>query len=90
MKEASWDDLQLFFHVATSGGLTGAAARTGLSPPTIGRRMLALERATGRTLFRRGPTGYLLAKDGETLFERVLVMQEAAEAIADWRGDVLT
>ncbi|MDQ0560184.1 DNA-binding transcriptional LysR family regulator [Rhizobium mesoamericanum] len=90
MKEASWDDLQLFFHIATSGGLTGAAARTGLSAPTIGRRMLALERATGRTLFRRGPTGYLLAKDGETLLERVRLMQEAAETIADWRGEVLS
>jgi hypothetical protein len=30
MKEASWDDLQLFFHVATGGGLSAAAARTGL------------------------------------------------------------
>lgn len=90
MKEASWDDLQLFFHVATGGGLSAAAARTGLSAPTIGRRMLALERATGRALFNRGPTGYLLAKDGEALFERVRLMQEAALAISDWRSEVLT
>ncbi|MBX5152074.1 LysR family transcriptional regulator [Rhizobium lentis] len=90
MKEASWDDLQLFFHVATGGGLSAAAARTGLSAPTIGRRMLALERVTGRSLFNRGPTGYLLAKDGQELLDRVRLMQDAARAISDWRGEVLT
>ncbi|MDI5926485.1 LysR family transcriptional regulator [Rhizobium leguminosarum] len=90
MKDASWDDLQLFFHVATGGGLSAAAARTGLSAPTIGRRMLALERVTGRSLFSRGPTGYLLAKDGQALLDRVRLMQDAARAISDWRGEVLT
>ncbi|CAN7220725.1 LysR family transcriptional regulator [Rhizobium sp. LjRoot258] len=90
MKDASWDDLHLFFHVATGGGLSAAASQTGLSAPTIGRRMLALERATGRALFNRGPTGYLLAKDGVALLERVRLMQEAAQSIADWRGEVLT
>ncbi|MDC7743774.1 MULTISPECIES: LysR family transcriptional regulator [Rhizobium] len=90
MKDASWDDLQLFFHVATGGGLSAAAARTGISAPTIGRRMLALERATGRSLFTRSPTGYLLAKDGQELLDRVRLMQDAARAISDWRGEVLT
>lgn len=90
MKDASWDDLQLFFHVATGGGLSAAATRTGISPPTIGRRMLALERATGRSLFTRGPTGYLLARDGQELLDRVRLMQDAARAISDWRGEVLT
>lgn len=90
MKDASWDDLQLFFHVATGGGLSAAATRTGLSAPTIGRRMLALERVTGRSLFSRGPTGYLLAKDGQELLDRVRLMQDAARAISDWRGEVLT
>lgn len=89
MKDANWDDLQLFFHVATAGGLSGAAQRTGISAPTIGRRMLALERATGRALFSRGPTGYLLEADGKVLLERVRAMQEVAQSIADWRGDVL-
>ncbi|MBB4289193.1 DNA-binding transcriptional LysR family regulator [Rhizobium leguminosarum] len=90
MKDASWDDLQLFFHVATGGGLSAAAARTGISAPTIGRRMLVLERATGRSLFTRSPTGYLLAKDGQELLDRVRLMQDAARAISDWRGEVLT
>lgn len=90
MDTANWEDLQLFFHVATGGGLSAAASRTGLSPPTIGRRMLALERTTGRSLFQRGPTGYLLAADGIALLERVQQMQAAAQSIADWQDEVLS
>lgn len=86
MTDAGWDDLKLFLHVATEGGLSGAAGRTGLSAPTIGRRMLALERMTGRTLFVRSQQGYRLAPDGETLLEHVRAMQRTADSIADWKG----
>lgn len=47
MDDIAWDDLRIFFHVARSGGLSGAARQTGLSPATIGRRMLALEQQAG-------------------------------------------
>lgn len=87
MKSAAWDDLQLFFHVASEGGLSGAAIRTGLSAPTIGRRMLALERTTGRTLFLRSQQGYRLAHDGRILLEHVRAMQKAADSISDWHKD---
>jgi DNA-binding transcriptional LysR family regulator len=87
MNTAAWDDLQLFFQVAREGGLSGAASRTGLSAPTIGRRMLALERTTGRTLFIRSQQGYRLAHDGEILLEHVRAMQQAADSISDWHKD---
>lgn len=87
MAEASWDDLQLFHVVAEAGGLSGAAARTGISAPTIGRRMLALERTLGRSLFLRSQRGYELAHDGEVLFERVSKMQVIAEDISEWHRD---
>jgi DNA-binding transcriptional LysR family regulator len=90
MTDAGWDDLKLFLHVATEGGLSGAASLSGLSAPTIGRRMLALERITGRTLFVRSQQGYRLAPDGETLLEHVRTMQKAADQIADWRGQAFT
>lgn len=82
-----WDDLKLFLHVAERGGLAGAAALTGVSAPTIGRRMLALERRLGRTLFVRSQQGYRLAHDGNTLVEHVRSMQQAAETIAEWNKD---
>ena len=84
MKVENWDDLRLFLHVAEQGGLAGAAEKTGISAPTIGRRMLALERATGRALFVRARTGYELAPDGHVLLDRVRAMYEAAQDIADW------
>lgn len=90
MTEPDWDDLKLFLHVALTGGLSGACERTGISAPTIGRRMLALERATGRTLFVRSQRGYRLAPDGEVLLAHVQAMQTSAEKIADWRGQAFT
>ena len=83
MRSADWDVLQLFLHVAEEGALSGAAARTGLSAPTIGRRMLDLERTTGRTLFVRSQQGYRLAHDGEILLEHVRGMQKVADGISD-------
>ena len=90
MKNVSWDDLQVFFHVAESGGLTGAAKRLGRSAPTIGRRMLALEQQSGEALFLRAQTGYRLTPQGERLFQRVRAMQASArpvEALLTDRAD---
>lgn len=79
MKDLSWDDLQIFLHVAETGGLSGAARATGLSAPTIGRRMLALEQRTGQPLFLRAQTGYALTPTGAALHKRVLAMRAAAQ-----------
>ena len=65
-----WSDLELFLHVARGGGLARAAAATGQSPPTLSRRMRALERALGQTLFRRHARGYDLTPVGEELLQR--------------------
>ncbi|WP_238364921.1 LysR family transcriptional regulator [Mesobacterium pallidum] len=83
MKDLSWDDLNLFFHVAEAGGLSGAARRTGVSAPTLGRRMLALEQQTGRSLFVRSQTGYDLTPTGAALLDRVRAMQAAARPALD-------
>ena len=57
MKNVTWDSYQLFLDVSRSGGLTGAASLTGLSPATIGRRMVELEERIGKALFQRSQTG---------------------------------
>lgn len=84
MKKLSWDDLRLFVHVARGGGLSAAAAATGLSAATIGRRMLTLERSLARTLFVRRQTGYELTPEGRTLLSKALAMEASARPIADW------
>ena len=90
MTDSAWDDLKLFLHVATEGGLSGASLRSGISAPTIGRRMFALERTLGRALFVRSQQGYRLAHDGEILLEHVRGMQRSADSIADWHRGAFT
>ncbi|MBX9458807.1 MAG: LysR family transcriptional regulator [Rhizobium sp.] len=85
--DTDWDDLRLFLHVAEQGGLAGAATLTDISAPTIGRRMLALERRLGRSLFVRSQQGYRLAHDGNILVQHVRSMRNAADFIADWHKD---
>lgn len=87
MSEVDWNDLRLFFHVASEGGLAGASSITGISAPTIGRRMLALERTMGRTLFMRSQQGYRLAPDGIVLFEHVQTIRRTTADITRWHGD---
>ncbi|RNF33144.1 LysR family transcriptional regulator [Paracoccus methylarcula] len=84
MKDISWDDLKIFLHVAEAGGLSGAARTTGLSAPTIGRRMLALEQQTGQALFRRSQTGYELTLSGEALAKRVRAMRAATIPVQEF------
>jgi DNA-binding transcriptional LysR family regulator len=87
MKNINWDAYELFMQVARLGGLSGAAGITGLSPATIGRRMLDLEEAVGRPLFLRSRTGYQLTADGSALYAQILEMEGAARRIESWKRE---
>ncbi len=78
----SWDDLRLFVAVARKGGLAAAVASTGKSAPTLGRRMLALERALGRELFLRRARGYALTEDGKNLLEKAEALEDGVLSLA--------
>lgn len=88
MNETSldWDDLRLFLAVARLGGLSAAAAATGKSAPTLGRRMLALERQTGEDLFRRLPRGYELTSEGETLLATAVALEARILPLAEGKS----
>ena len=83
MNETNWDDLRLFLEVAREGGLAAAAQKTGKSAPTLGRRMLALERRLGLELFDRLPRGYVLTVQGQELLTRVVTLEEGINPILD-------
>lgn len=87
MKNINWDAYELFMQVARHGGLSGGAIVTGLSPATIGRRMLDLEEAIGRSLFLRSRTGYRLTAEGSALFAQILEMEGAARRIESWKRE---
>ena len=78
-----WDDLRLFLAIAREGGLGPASASTGKSPPTLGRRMLALERRLGLELFRRLPRGYELTEQGHHFLNKVTVIENEIVPLAD-------
>lgn len=82
MSDADWNDFRLFLAVAEAGSLSGAAAALGLSQPTLGRRIDALEAALGLTLFRRGAKGMLLTGAGEAMLEEAEAMRAAAGRLA--------
>lgn len=64
-----WDDLRLFLAIARAGTLTAAGPRLGLSQPTAGRRLKALEARAGAALFQRTPAGFRLTDEGEVMVE---------------------
>ncbi|WP_299732855.1 LysR family transcriptional regulator [uncultured Tateyamaria sp.] len=70
-----WDNLRLFLAVARGGGLAGAVATTGKSAPTLGRRMLQLERRLGQELFYRNARGYDLTEHGKTFLDKVVAVE---------------
>ena len=74
-KNFDWNDLKLFLAVARNKGLSGAARDTGSSAPTLGRRMQALEKATGEEIFHRHARGYDLTEQGEAFFSRVVELE---------------
>lgn len=81
----NWHDLQLFVAVASAGGLAGATKTTGLSAPTLGRRMTTLEQSAGGQLFIRHKNGYRLTELGAELLEHAARMQDAAADMERWR-----
>ena len=57
--EPSWDWYRSFLGVLDTGSLSGAARALGLTQPTLGRHIDALERALALTLFTRSPSGFI-------------------------------
>ena len=76
-----WSDLRVFLAIARTGTL-GAAARTlGQTQPTMGRRLRALEAATGHTLFQRTIDGFVLTDEGSAVLGHAERMEEEALAL---------
>jgi DNA-binding transcriptional LysR family regulator len=78
----SWDELRTFVEVARDGSLSGAARRLGLTQPTVGRHIDALEAALGLTLFTRSPRGLAPTPAAKALEPHVEAMAAAAAALA--------
>ncbi|HYD98535.1 MAG TPA: LysR family transcriptional regulator, partial [Alphaproteobacteria bacterium] len=75
-----WTLIRSFVAVMQAGNLTQAAARLGLTQPTLGRHIREIERIAGETLFDRLPGGLRPTARAAALFERAEAMDAAAGA----------
>lgn len=73
-----WSDVRIFLAVVR-GGSFGEAARTlGVSHPTVGRRIKALEDEAQQTLFRRTRDGLVLTDAGDGVLALAESMENSA------------
>ena len=77
-------DLHVFFTVAQDGSMSKAAARIGVSTPTVSEVIAGLEHGLGVRLFDRGPKGVEPTRYGDALLKRALtVFDELKQSIKD-------
>ncbi|SAI70273.1 LysR family transcriptional regulator [Bordetella ansorpii] len=76
-----WSDVRIFLAIARAGTLGAAARALHLSHPTVGRRLRALEQATGHTLFQRTADGFVPTEEGAGIIALAEQMEEGALAL---------
>ncbi|QYY28237.1 LysR family transcriptional regulator [Cupriavidus pinatubonensis] len=77
-----WSDLRIFLAIARAGTLGAAARRVGLTQPTMGRRLRALEAAVGYMLFHRTSDGFVLTQEGSAILAYAERMEDEALGLA--------
>ena len=77
-----WNRARAFLVTAEEGSLSAAARALGLTQPTLGRQVSALEAELGVTLFERVGRSLELTQSGQELLEHVRTMGEAASHIS--------
>ena len=77
-----WNQVRGFYVTAEEGSLSAAARALGLTQPTLGRQVAALEEELGVVLFDRIGRGLKLTQAGQELMEQVGVMVEAANRVS--------
>lgn len=73
---AEWSDIRIFLAIARAGSLGAAARSCGLTQPTMGRRLKALEAVVGQTLFQRTSHGFVLTDEGSAMLPHAERMEE--------------
>jgi len=81
MTTPDWDLYRAFLAVLDTGSLSGAARALGLTQPTVGRQIEALEASLGAVLFTRSPGGLRATEAALALQPHAQAMASAAEAL---------
>ncbi|HEY3889131.1 MAG TPA: LysR family transcriptional regulator [Caulobacteraceae bacterium] len=81
MVSPDWGLYRAFLTVLDTGSLSGAARALGLTQPTVGRQIEALEASLGAVLFTRSPGGLRATEAALALQPHAQAMASAAEAL---------
>lgn len=82
LTDLDWNQVRALLATVEAGSLSAAARRLGLTQPTLGRQVAALERDLGVTLFERVGRSLVLTQAGQELLEPLRAMGSAADRIA--------
>ncbi|MEC8042814.1 MAG: LysR family transcriptional regulator, partial [Pseudomonadota bacterium] len=66
-----WNHMRAFLATAEEGSLSAAARKLGLTQPTLGRQVTALEAELNLMLFERVGRNLVLTQAGEELLQHV-------------------
>ena len=77
-----WNRARAFLVTAEEGSLSAAARALGMTQPTLGRQVDALEEELDVVLFERAGRGLVLTPSGLELLEHVRTMGEAAGRVS--------
>lgn len=77
----NWSDYPIFLAVAEVGSLTAAGRKLGMSQPTVGRRIRALEDHFGTPLLKRESGQLTPTSFGQSMLDHIRRMQDEASAI---------
>lgn len=77
-----WNHLRAFLATADTGSLSAAARRLGLTQPTLGRQISALENRLGLALFERSGRSLVLTDAARELLEETRQMGMAATRLS--------
>lgn len=81
-KNIDWTQVRGFLATAEHGSLSAGARALGLTQPTLGRQVAALEAALGVVLFERVGRSLVLTPAGQDMLAHVRRMGAAADALA--------
>lgn len=79
--EPNWDLYRSFLAVLREGSLSGAARALGLTQPTVGRHIDALEQALGLSLFTRSQSGFIATDAANALQGHAETLASASSAL---------
>jgi DNA-binding transcriptional LysR family regulator len=77
-----WNQARAFLATVEEGSLSGAARALGLTQPTLGRQVTALEQTLGVVLFERVGRSLELTPAGRELVEHAQAMRDAANRVS--------